>query len=111
VQGKVYGDKGYLSKLKAELLEKGVDLVAKLRNNGRKGAPVMAKDAYYLRHRGLVETVFGQWVGLIDLEHTRHRSPINFLCNTFSALLAYTFLDYYPCLLPFEVKDCCLKAA
>jgi len=111
VQGKVYGDKGYLSKLKAELLEKGVDLVAKLRNNGKKDTVVIAKDAYYLRHRGLVETVFGQWVGLIDLEHTRHRSPVNFLCNTFSALLAYTFLDNYPCILPFEVKDSCLKAA
>lgn len=111
IQGKVYGDKGYLSKLKAGLLEKGVDLVAKMRNNSKKAVPVVAKDAYYLRHRGLVETVFGQWVGLIDLEHTRHRAPINFLCNTFTALLAYTFLDHYPSILPFEVKDHILKAA
>lgn len=111
VQGKVYGDKGYLSKLKAELLEKGVDLVAKMRNNSKKEVPVIAKDAYYLRHRGLVETVFGQWVALIDLEHTRHRAPINFLCNIFTALLAYTFLDHYPSILPFEVKDRILKAA
>lgn len=85
--------------------------MAKLRNNGKKDALIVAKDAYYLRHRGLVETVFGQWVGLIDLEHTRHRSPINFLCNTFSALLAYTFLDNYAWILPFEVKDSCLNAA
>jgi hypothetical protein len=111
MQGKVYGDKGYLSKLKAELLDKGVDLIAKLRSNGKKGALVAAKDAYYLRHRGLVETVFGLWVGLIDLEHTRHRAPINYLCNTFGALLAYSFSDNYPTILPFEVKDSCLKAA
>ena len=85
VEGKVYGDKGYLSKLKEELLGKGVDLMARMRSNGKKYAIVHQKDAYYHRHRGLIETVFGQCVGLIDLEHTRHRAPINYLCNTFAA--------------------------
>ena len=111
VEGKVYADKGYLSKLKEELLAKGVDLMAKMRSNGKKDAIVHQKDAYYHRHRGLIESVFGQCVGLIDLEHTRHRAPINYLCNTFAALTAYTFLDHHPRIIAFEDRNRLLKAA
>ena len=111
VEGKVYGDKGYLSKIKEELLDKGTDLLAKMRNNSKKNALVVEKDAYYHRHRGLIETVFGQWVGLLDLEHTRHRSPVNYLCNVFAALLAYTFMDQHPRLIAFEDRNRLLKAA
>ncbi|MFP4096694.1 MAG: transposase [Cyclobacteriaceae bacterium] len=60
IGGKFYGDKGYLSKLKEALLEKGVDLVAKMRSSSKKDALVLEKDAYYHRHRGLIETVIGQ---------------------------------------------------
>lgn len=111
IKGKVYGDKGYLSKLKEDFLNKGVDLVAKMRRNGKKDALVVEKDAYYHRHRGLIETIFGQWVGLIDLEHTRHRSPLNYLCNVFAALLAYTFMDQHPRIIAFEDRNRLLKAA
>lgn len=111
VKGKVYGDKGYLSKLKEELLSREVDLMPKMRRNGKKDAIVHQKDAYYHRHRGLVESVFGQCVGLIDLEHTRHRAPLNYLCNVFAALSAYTFLDHHPHIVAFEDRNQLLKAA
>lgn len=111
VEGKVYGDKGYLSKLKEELLGKGVDLLAKMRRNGKKDAIVHQKDAYYHRHRGLIESVFGQCVGLIDLEHTRHRAPLNYLCNVFAALLAYTFADQHPRIIAFEDRNHLLNVA
>ena len=64
IQGKVYGDKGYVSTLKEALLHRGVDLVAKMRRNGKKDALVQQKDAYY----------------------HRHRSPINYLSNAFADL-------------------------
>jgi hypothetical protein len=51
---------------------------------------------YFLRHRGIVETVFDLLKHLCDIEHTRHRKFENFLANTLSALLAYTFLDKTP---------------
>ena len=116
VEGKVYGGKGYLSALKEELLGKGVDLMAKMRRNGKKDAIVHQKDAYYHRHRGLIELVFGQCVGLIDLEHTRpggepHRAPLNCFCNMFAALLAYTFADQHPRIVAFEDRNRLLNAA
>lgn len=111
VTGKVYGDKGYLSALKETLLTKGVDLVAKLRRNGKKDAMIHQKDACYHRHRGLIESVFGQCVGLIDLKHTRHRAPLNYLCNVFAALLAYTFADQQPRIIAFEDRNRLLNAA
>jgi hypothetical protein len=111
IEGKVYGDKGYLSVLKEELLDKGVDLMPKMRRNGKKDAIVHQKDAYYHRHRGLIESVFGQCVGLIDLEHTRHRAPLNCFCHMFAALLAYTFADQHPRIIAFEDRNRLLKAA
>jgi hypothetical protein len=38
------------------------------------------------------------------LDHTRHRSPINFLVNVWSALIAYTFFDHWPEVAPFKER-------
>ena len=111
VEGKVYGDRGYLSKLKEGLLNRGVNLIAKMRRNGKKDAVVHHQDAYYHRHRGVIESVFGQCVRLIDLEHTRHRAPINYLCNVFAALSAYTFADQHPRIIAFDDRNRILNAA
>jgi hypothetical protein len=54
------------------------------------------EEKYYLGHRGLIETVFGQLKNLCDIEHNRHRSVKNFFINFFSVLLAYTFMDNFP---------------
>ena len=46
-------------------------------------------EKYFLSHRGLVETVIEQLKALCQIEHTRHRNPLNFLVNTLSGLIAY----------------------
>jgi hypothetical protein len=42
-----------------------------------------------LRKRAIVETVHDQLKNISQIEHTRHRSPINFLVNLFAGLIAY----------------------
>ena len=97
-----YGDKGYNSALKSEFAQEGTHLIAKLRNNQNLSLPVGQEDAYYLRRRGLIESVIERLVGLGDIEHSRHRSPHSFLANLFAGLLAYSFADKVPSIESFK---------
>jgi hypothetical protein len=104
--GCFYGDRGYNSTLKGMFAEQGIDLISKLKKNDKtRSMPVREQDAYYLRHRGLIESVLERMVGLGDIEHTRHRSPINFLSNLAAGLLAYSFSDRVPHIIAFNQKN------
>ena len=46
-------------------------------------------DKLFLSKRGIVETVIDQLKALCQIEHTRHRSPVNFISNVLAALAAY----------------------
>ena len=56
------------------------------------------EDKIMLRKRSLIETVNDILKNMCQIEHTRHRSPLNFLANLLSALAAYTFLPKKPSL-------------
>ena len=88
--GKLIGDKGYLSKkLSIELrTTKGVELLTFLRRN-MKGRLMLRTDALLMRKRAIIESVNDQLKSISQIEHTRHRSPINFVTNLLSGLIAY----------------------
>ena len=50
--------------------------------------PIM--DKILLRKRSIIETVNDQLKNISQMEHSRHRSPVNFLINLLSGLVAYT---------------------
>ena len=87
--GKLVGDKGYLSNnLVARLLEQGVELLTPIKRN-MKPRLVRLNDKLLLRKRVLIETINDQLKNISQIEHSRHRSPANFLVNVLSGLLAY----------------------
>jgi hypothetical protein len=87
--GKLIGDKGYLSKgLVAWLLERGVELLTPIKRN-MKPRLVRLNDKLLLRKRVLIETINDQLKNISQIEHSRHRSPANFLVNVLAGLLAY----------------------
>ena len=47
------------------------------------------KDKTLLRKRSIIETINDQLKNLSQIEHTRHRSPCNFLVNLISGLITY----------------------
>lgn len=97
--GKLFGDKGYISKdLFAELFSSGVHLVTKLRKNMKTKLLTPMADAYLLRKRAVIETIFDQLKNICQVEHSRHRSVANYFNNIFSALIAYNFKDKKPSL-------------
>ncbi len=70
-------DKGYLSKtLKDELAQ-----------------PL---EKLFLKKRALIESVFDLLKDRYHLEHSRHRSPRNFMVHLFAAICAYHFEENKP---------------
>ena len=96
LSGKLFGDKGYISqKLFAKLYDQGLQLITRLRRNMKaKLMPLI--DKLLLRKRSVIETINDQLKNISQLEHTRHRSPVNFMVNVLGALIAYAFQPKKP---------------
>ena len=88
--GCLFGDKGYLSQpLMRELLRtRQLRLVTHLKRN-MANRLLLLHEKIILRRRALIETVFDQLKHLLQIEHTRHRSPTNFAVNLVAGLVAY----------------------
>ena len=54
------------------------------------------KEKILLRKRNLIETVFDYLKNKMNLEHTRHRSPINAFVHILSTLVAYSLKQNKP---------------
>jgi len=97
--GKIFGDKGYIGKdLFRDLFFKGIHLVTKLKKNMKTSTLTPLMDAIMLRKRAVCETIIDQLKNIFHIEHSRHRSPRNFLTNLFAGLIAYNFTDKKPSL-------------
>jgi len=96
--GKLFGDKGYLSqKTFQQLFEKGITLVTKIRKN-MKNVLMDYTDKILLRKRAIIESVNDFLKNICQIEHSRHRSHMNFIANLISGLVAYSFLPKKPAL-------------
>ena len=90
LEGKVFADKGYLSKsLLERLWQRGLHLVTGIRRN-MKNYLMPLLDKVLLRKRFIIETLFDKLKSTMGLEHTRHRSPFNALVHILSCLAATT---------------------
>lgn len=87
--GSLFGDKGYLSQ--------GLHLITKLRKWMRNRLLEMS-DKLLLRKRAIIETINDQLKNICQIEHSRHRSPINFLVNQVAGLIVYCHLPKKPSL-------------
>ena len=86
---KLYGDKGYLSKvLYDELFESGVELITTVRKS-MKARVLAAFDKAMLAKRFIIETINDQLKNISQIEHSRHRSIHGFMLNLMGGLIAY----------------------
>ena len=96
LSGKLFGDKGYISKkLFEELYEDGVQLITNIRSN-MKNKLLPLVDKILLRKRFIIETINDQLKNISNIEHSRHRSPINFMVNIVAGLISYTWQPKKP---------------
>ena len=88
--GKIFADRGYVSKkLASQLLEEfGIEFFAKPRRH-MKNYLMRLHDKLLSRKRSIIETINDQLKNISQIEHSRHRSPVNFCVNVLCGLIAY----------------------
>ena len=96
--GKLFGDRGYISKKLSQLLEtNNIELITTIRKN-MKERVLAAFDALLLRKRSIIETINDQLKNVFQLEHSRHRSLTNYMINIVACLVAYSYQEKKPAL-------------
>jgi len=84
--GKLFGNRGYISKdLFQRLYGQGLQLIMRLKKN-----------KLMLCKRAMIESMNNLLKNKCQVEHTRHRSVVNFLVNLLVAVAAYGFLSRKP---------------
>lgn len=87
--GKLFGDKGYLSRdLADKLRDKGIDLVTSIRRNMQPQILPLT-DKLWLRKRAVIESINNLLKNQAQIEHSRHRNVDNFFVNLIAGLAAY----------------------
>ena len=96
IKGKLFGDKVYIGqKLFEELWESGVQLITNVKKN-MKNKLIPLEDKLLLRKRFIIETINDQLKNISNIEHSRHRSPTNFMVNLIAGLISYTWEEKKP---------------
>ena len=96
--GKVFGDRGYISKKLTELLASDdVELITTIKKT-MKPKVLAVFDKLLLRKRSIIETINDQLKNIFDIEHSRHRSLTNYIINVVAGLVAYSYQDKKPSL-------------
>lgn len=88
--GKVFADRGYVSQPLTEKLREtyGIEFFAKPKRNMKNGL-MRLTDKLLSRKRFIIETVIDQLKNISQIEHSRHRSPVNYFVNVLCGLIAY----------------------
>ncbi len=98
IYGKLFGDKGYISKnLFQRLFVDGIQLITKLKSN-MKGALMSVSDRLLLRKRAIIEAVNDELKNIAQVEHSRHRCFDNFIVNLLGAIATYCLFPKKPCI-------------
>ena len=96
IYGKLFGDRGYISKnLFQRLFVDGIQLITKLKSN-MKGALMSVSDRLLLRKRAIIETVNDELKNIAQVEHSRYRCFDNFIVNLLGAIAAYCLFPEKP---------------
>lgn len=91
LEGWIFGDKGYIGhSIKDTLLQQGLELITRVRKN-MNSEKLTAFKEFLLSKRNMIETTIDQLKHLLHIDHSRHRSVMNFQINVLGGLLAYIF--------------------
>lgn len=89
--GELYGDKGYLGKPFIERMsEKSIKIITALKKN-MKPQIMPVGQSEKLNKRSIIESVFNCLKNHLNMQHTRHRNPKNYVINLIGAITAYCF--------------------
>lgn len=107
LEGYLFGDKGYLMKEEKKAFvehDHQLSCFTKNRKNAKKAAQFSKEQQRWSKKRGLIESVVDLHKNHLNIEHSRHRNPLNGFTHIFSALAAYTFYHNKPTAYVYEEK-------
>lgn len=92
--GFLFADKGYIDYKKSGLFQKlyqrNLKLVTGIKSN-MKNKLQHLEEKLLLRKRGVIESVFNVLKNVFNIEHSRHRNPINAFTQIIATIVAYLF--------------------
>lgn len=91
-------EKGYISQaLFEQLFQRGLHLITRIKSYMQnKRMPFW--DKVLLHKRAIVESVIDQLKNVCQIEHSRHRNPVNYFAEIVAGLIAYTYRPTLPSL-------------
>jgi hypothetical protein len=97
-KGKLFADKGYISKkLSEQLADIGITLITTARNNMKsKFVPAGLLDIVMHKKRSIIESIFNILKNKLQLCHSRHRSLANFVVHIISVITGYQLFGNKP---------------
>lgn len=96
LRGRLFGDRGSISAPLTQLLfEQGLYFITRLRKN-MKNQLLHLSDKLLLRKRIIIESIIDQLKNISQIEHSRHRSSLNFVVHLVAGLIAYSHQDKKP---------------
>jgi hypothetical protein len=96
LKGWLFADKGYIGqKFYEDLKKQGIEIFTKVKKN-MKQKIITPLQKWFLKKRGIIETVFDQLKNVCQIEHTRHRSPTNAMVNVVAGLVMYQIKQKNP---------------
>src|SRR6267143_1605045 len=96
LKGYLFADRGYISqKAFEEFYRQGLKIVTTVKRNMKNKLMIMA-EKLALKKRNLIETVNDLLMTICDIDHTRHRNPINAITHALAGVTAYSYLDKLP---------------
>lgn len=96
ITGLLFGDKGYISKsLFQDLYQNGLKLVTGIKKT-MKNKLMAPFEKIMLRKRSIIETVFDYLKNKFEIEHSRHRSPVNAFVHIIATLVSYSLKKSKP---------------
>lgn len=91
LSGKLFGDKGYISaSLFKQLYNQGIKIFTRVKKK-MSNTLLSIEDKFLLSKRGIIESVNDILKNDCQIEHSRHRSVLNFLVHLIAGLIAYSF--------------------
>ena len=92
LEGKLCGDKAYISDRKRQkLAQQNLKVLTHARKDMRYKNVFHGVEKYLMRNRNLIESTFNKLKSVLQIQTNRSRSVCGFMANCLAALLAYTF--------------------
>lgn len=103
LRGKLIGDRGYICAPLTDLLfEQGLQFITRLRKHMKD--LMLLREKHQVRKRAISESIIDQFKSISPIEHSRHRSPTNFVVHLIAGCSLIAIKRKSPAFIPISAS-------